>query len=92
MLSSDCVVLPPVSPATSAGGLTANSFSSEVSSDNDLKQIKELNEEKRRSARRKEFILAELLETERTYVKDLETAVNCFYKPMLVNNGQVEML
>jgi hypothetical protein len=35
----------------------------------DLKQIKELNEEKRRSARRKEFIMAELLETERTYVK-----------------------
>ena len=89
--SSDCVVLPPVSPATSAGGRTANSFSSETSStttaDHDLKQIKELNEEKRRSARRKEFILAELLETERTYVKDLETAVNCFLKPMLVNNG-----
>ena len=35
----------------------------------DLKQIKELNEEKRRSARRKEFIMAELLETERTHVK-----------------------
>ncbi len=35
----------------------------------DLKQIKELNEEKRRSARRKEFIMAELLETERSYVK-----------------------
>ena len=35
----------------------------------DLKQIKELNEEKRRSSRRKEFIMAELLETERSYVK-----------------------
>ena len=35
----------------------------------DLKQIKELNEEKRKSAKRKEFIMAELLETERTYVK-----------------------
>ena len=35
----------------------------------DLKQIKELNEEKRKSARRKEFIMAELLETERSYVK-----------------------
>ena len=37
--------------------------------DGDLKQIKELNEEKRKSARRKEFIMAELLETERSYVK-----------------------
>ena len=35
----------------------------------DLKQIKELNEEKRKSAKRKEFIMAELLETERSYVK-----------------------
>lgn len=37
--------------------------------------VKELNEEKRRSARRKEFIMAELLHTERTYVKDLECCV-----------------
>ena len=29
-----------------------------------------------------------MLETERTYVKDLETAVNCFLKPMHQNNGQ----
>ena len=35
----------------------------------DLKQIKELNEEKRKSTKRKEFIMSELLETERTYVK-----------------------
>ncbi|XP_011495502.1 PREDICTED: kalirin isoform X2 [Ceratosolen solmsi marchali] len=42
------------------------------------KDIKELNEEKRRSARRKEFIMAELLQTERTYVKDLETCIKCF--------------
>ena len=84
--SAECVTLPPASPAPS-GGRPTNSFSSETSSDHDLKQIKELNEEKRRSARRKEFILAELLETERTYVKDLETAVNCFLKPMHHNNG-----
>ena len=47
-----------------------------------LKQIKELTEEKRKSTRRKEFIMSELLETERSYVKDLETAVNSFLKPM----------
>ena len=40
------------------GGRPTNSFSSETSSDHDLKQMKEFNEEKRRSARRKEFILA----------------------------------
>ena len=37
--------------------------------DGDLKEMKEMSEEKRRSARRKEFIMAELLETERSYVK-----------------------
>ena len=48
----------------------------------DLKQIKELNEEKRKSARRKEFIMAELLETERSYVKDLELTLRSFLDPM----------
>lgn len=43
---------------------------------------KELNEEKRKSARRKEFIMAELLQTERTYVKDLETCIRCFLEEM----------
>jgi triple functional domain protein len=47
-----------------------------------LKQIQKLTEEKRKSTRRKEFIMSELLETERSYVKDLETAVNSFLKPM----------
>jgi len=50
--------------------------------DGDLKQIKELNEEKRKSARRKEFIMAELLETERSYVKDLELSLATFLVPM----------
>ncbi|XP_048253877.1 triple functional domain protein-like isoform X2 [Haliotis rufescens] len=39
---------------------------------------KELTEEKRKSARRREFIMAELLQTERTYVKDLETCLKCY--------------
>uniref|UniRef100_A0A336L0L3 CSON003029 protein n=1 Tax=Culicoides sonorensis TaxID=179676 RepID=A0A336L0L3_CULSO len=39
---------------------------------------KEMNEEKRKSARRKEFIMAELLQTERAYVKDLETCIKVF--------------
>ncbi|XP_043215264.1 kalirin-like isoform X2 [Amphibalanus amphitrite] len=48
---------------------------------NDL-QLKEaegkLDEEKRRSARRREFIMTELLNTERAYVKDLEICVATF--------------
>lgn len=36
---------------------------------------KELTEEKRKSARRKEFIMAELLQTERAYVRDLEQCI-----------------
>ncbi|KAL5006006.1 hypothetical protein ScPMuIL_017164 [Solemya velum] len=39
---------------------------------------KELTEEKRKSARRREFIMAELLQTERTYVKDLEVCIKCY--------------
>ncbi|XP_070570002.1 kalirin-like isoform X4 [Ptychodera flava] len=36
---------------------------------------KELNEEKRKSARKREFIMAELLQTERAYVRDLECCI-----------------
>ncbi|XP_049828356.1 kalirin isoform X4 [Schistocerca gregaria] len=49
------------------------------------KELKELNEEKRKSARRKEFIMAELLQTERTYVKDLETCIKSFLDEMKSN-------
>ncbi|CAG5121035.1 unnamed protein product, partial [Candidula unifasciata] len=44
--------------------------------------VKEITEEKRKSARRREFIMAELLQTERTYVKDLEICINSYMKPM----------
>ncbi|XP_036147611.1 triple functional domain protein isoform X2 [Monomorium pharaonis] len=53
------------------------------------KDLKELNEEKRRSARRKEFIMAELLQTERTYVKDLETCIRCFLDETRNGKGNV---
>ncbi|KAI5734693.1 hypothetical protein M8J77_009547 [Diaphorina citri] len=43
-----------------------------------LNHSKETNEEKRKSARKKEFIMAELLQTERTYVKDLDTCIKVF--------------
>ncbi|XP_049540930.1 triple functional domain protein [Anopheles darlingi] len=43
---------------------------------------KEINEEKRKSARKKEFIMAELLQTERTYVKDLETCIGVFLREL----------
>ncbi|XP_030386251.1 triple functional domain protein-like isoform X1 [Scaptodrosophila lebanonensis] len=39
---------------------------------------KEINEEKRKSARRKEFIMAELMQTERAYVNDMATCIKCF--------------
>ncbi|XP_074654482.1 kalirin-like isoform X2 [Tubulanus polymorphus] len=44
---------------------------------------KELTEEKRKSARRKEFIMAELLQTERTYVKDLQICIQHYLDEML---------
>ncbi|XP_045464356.1 kalirin isoform X2 [Harmonia axyridis] len=53
------------------------------------KELKELNEEKRRSARRKEFIMAELLQTERSYVKDLELCIRCFLNEMKAPNANI---
>ncbi|KAK1173411.1 triple functional domain protein-like isoform X2 [Acipenser oxyrinchus oxyrinchus] len=38
----------------------------------------ELNEEKRKSARRKEFIMAELIQTEKAYVRDLRECVDTY--------------
>ncbi|XP_068619669.1 kalirin isoform X3 [Battus philenor] len=46
-------------------------------------------EDKRRSARRKEFIMAELLQTERAYVKDLETCITCYLREMRTDPGSV---
>lgn len=43
---------------------------------------KDMNEDKRKSARRKEFIMAELMQTERTYVKDLETCIKFFLREL----------
>ncbi|KAM5157235.1 triple functional domain protein isoform 1-T1 [Mantella aurantiaca] len=38
----------------------------------------ELNEEKRKSARRKEYIMAELIQTEKTYVRDLRECLDTY--------------
>ncbi|KAL0852358.1 hypothetical protein ABMA28_000559 [Loxostege sticticalis] len=46
-------------------------------------------DDKRRSARRKEFIMAELLQTERAYVKDLETCITCYLREMRTDPGSV---
>ena len=76
---------------TSVSSVDSGQGSSKLSSTSELNSvteavggihIKELNEEKRRSARRRDFIMTELLETERSYVKDLESAVHCFLLPM----------
>ncbi|KAM4559204.1 kalirin isoform 1-T1 [Odontesthes bonariensis] len=47
----------------------------------------EINEEKRKSARKKEFIMAELLQTEKTYVRDLQ---ECLETYLLEMTGGVE--
>jgi triple functional domain protein len=61
---------------------------SDPSLENKLNVVsKEITEEKRKSARKKEFIMAELLQTERTYVKDLETCIRVFLKEMESGNG-----
>ncbi|XP_047524837.1 kalirin isoform X1 [Pieris napi] len=49
-------------------------------------------DEKRRSARRKEFIMAELLQTERAYVKDLETCITGYLREMRTDPASVPAL
>ncbi|KRK00715.1 triple functional domain protein isoform X1 [Drosophila yakuba] len=51
------------------------------------KENKEINEEKRKSARRKEFIMAELMQTERAYVNDLATCIKCFLEEFRVGKN-----
>ena len=53
---------------------------------------KEVNEEKRKSARRKEFIMAELMQTERAYVKDLDTCIKCFLDEFRTGQGVPQQL
>ena len=66
---------------TSLQNESTSSSGNDRQSDSSLEEklhaaTKELTEEKRRSARRKEFIMAELLQTERTYVKDLAICID----------------
>uniref|UniRef100_A0AAQ4RSS0 Uncharacterized protein n=1 Tax=Gasterosteus aculeatus aculeatus TaxID=481459 RepID=A0AAQ4RSS0_GASAC len=49
----------------------------------------EVNEEKRKSARKKEFIMAELLQTEKTYVRDLQECLETYLWEM--NSGAEEI-
>ena len=72
--SSSSAITTPTTTTAKASAATVTSVTG------DLKQI--VNEEKRRSARRREFIMAELLDTERSYVKDLELTVKCFKRPL----------
>lgn len=73
---------------TSSAGSTKSSNHQEYrhsdpSLENKLSVVsKEISEEKRKSARKKEFIMTELLQTERTYVKDLETCIETFLSEM----------
>ncbi|KAJ8737326.1 hypothetical protein PYW07_000597 [Mythimna separata] len=70
----------------------APSLASSQSADNDARvepQPAAVGDDKRRSARRKEFIMAELLQTERAYVKDLETCITCYLREMRTDPGAV---
>ncbi|XP_041962878.1 triple functional domain protein isoform X1 [Alosa sapidissima] len=49
----------------------------------------ELNEEKRKSARRKDFIMAELLQTEKAYVRDLRECMDTYQWEMSCGVGDI---
>ncbi|XP_062526260.1 kalirin isoform X6 [Bombyx mori] len=72
----------------------APSLASSQSADNDNRaepQPPTIGDDKRRSARRKEFIMAELLQTERAYVKDLETCITCYLREMRTDPASVPL-
>ncbi|XP_028171784.1 kalirin-like [Ostrinia furnacalis] len=78
------------SEAESDSGV-APSLASSQSAENERQepQPTAAGDDKRRSARRKEFIMAELLQTERAYVKDLETCITCYLREMRTDPGAV---
>ncbi|XP_058975497.1 kalirin isoform X2 [Musca domestica] len=85
-----------VSMSSGIGSISSSSSSNDRHSDPTLEAKlttsttvanKEINEEKRKSARRKEFIMAELMQTERAYVKDLETCIKCFLEEFRFGQG-----
>ncbi|XP_057709359.1 kalirin isoform X2 [Corythoichthys intestinalis] len=49
----------------------------------------EVNEEKRKSARKKEFIMAELLQTEKTYVRDLQECLETYLCEMTKGGDEI---
>ena len=70
---SECSAISATSPSSNS-----NKFcnSSEASTPN--QEVIIIDQEKRKSARKKEFIMAELLGTERTYVKDLQICIESY--------------
>ncbi|XP_061719490.1 kalirin isoform X1 [Cydia pomonella] len=79
------------SEAESDSGVAA-SLASSQSADSEARaapQPASAADDKRRSARRKEFIMAELLQTERAYVKDLETCITCYLREMRTDPNSV---
>ena len=71
-------VTPSTASSSSAGGTMTAS------------QISESEEARRKSSRKKEFIMAELLQTERSYIRDLDVCINTFLVEFRVRcaNGQ----
>lgn len=65
---------------TSVNASTAVGNDTLISRKSDVQNLSLSIEQKRKSLSRKEFIMAELLSTERTYVKDLETCITVYVK------------
>lgn len=75
-------------PTISEDNNSQNVFNADRQSDSSFESKlntasnKELNEDRRKSAKRKEFIMAELMQTERSYVKDLQTCIQYYLNEM----------
>lgn len=81
--------VPPIVEENNAHQIFLSENQNDVNFDTKLTSTssKELNEDRRKSAKRKEFIMAELMQTERSYVKDLQTCLRYYQNEMdNVNN------
>lgn len=64
--------------ATSPTSLSSNKVQTSSNSTANSQEVLVVDQEKRKSARKREFIMAELLGTERTYVKDLRICIETY--------------
>lgn len=72
--------MPSISPSSSKGSLSSSKHASSAVNKVTASSSDVDSEAKRKSTRKREFIMAELLQTERAYIRDLEVCIQTYLK------------